>query len=139
MVYNKYMNNIKFKLIDGIKHATYCSICQQSKAEMKYTFSKDHKIQYYHCRQCNTLRVKKYRDTENGRLNIRKAVYKSINKYPQRQKARIAVQYAVKKGKLEKPMFCEKCNIESKLEAHHEDYSKPLEVIWLCKGCHILV
>ncbi len=30
---------------------------------------------------------------------------------------------------------CQECG-EVRSEAHHEDYSKPLEVIWLCKPHH---
>jgi hypothetical protein len=36
------------------------------------------------------------------------------------------------------PKICEKCNCENILQAHHEDYKKPLEVVWLCKECHKL-
>lgn len=33
--------------------------------------------------------------------------------------------------------FCEKCGTtEVKLERHHPDYSKPLEVVTLCRLCH---
>jgi hypothetical protein len=35
------------------------------------------------------------------------------------------------------PQSCEKCGTE-KAQKHHEDYSKPLEVRWLCKACHLL-
>lgn len=34
---------------------------------------------------------------------------------------------------------CNRCNEEKpflKLEAHHCDYSLPLEVLWLCMPCH---
>jgi len=42
---------------------------------------------------------------------------------------------AVKSGKIIK-LNCKQCgNINT--QAHHEDYSKPLEVIWLCKNCHM--
>jgi len=39
---------------------------------------------------------------------------------------------------LEKPAVCHHCQLPSKrpLHAHHEDYSKPLDVVWLCSACH---
>jgi rubrerythrin len=43
---------------------------------------------------------------------------------------------ALEAGRLiKKP--CERCNSIHKVEGHHEDYSKPLEVVWLCKSCHV--
>ena len=33
------------------------------------------------------------------------------------------------------PLPCNNCN-NPYAEAHHPDYSKPLDVIWLCKPCH---
>lgn len=34
------------------------------------------------------------------------------------------------------PTPCERCNAE-KVEKHHPDYSKPLEIVWLCRPCHL--
>ncbi|HXB13064.1 MAG TPA: hypothetical protein VNZ45_13840, partial [Bacteroidia bacterium] len=32
---------------------------------------------------------------------------------------------------------CSKCgNDREEIEAHHEDYEKPLEITWLCVKCH---
>ena len=44
------------------------------------------------------------------------------------------VSYAVRTGKIKK-LPCKVCGYEI-VEAHHEDYSKPLEVIWLCREHH---
>lgn len=49
---------------------------------------------------------------------------------------RSIVSVYVKRGKLVRPDHCAWCNAKGKIEAHHEDYSKPLEVIWLCRPCH---
>ena len=51
------------------------------------------------------------------------------------KKARGALGAAVRQGRIA-PSCCEKCGA-SKAEAHHEDYSKPFDVAWLCHKCHI--
>lgn len=48
--------------------------------------------------------------------------------------ARSIANVAVKRGQLV-PKPCEKCGAEP-AQKHHEDYSKPLDVIWLCAACH---
>lgn len=50
--------------------------------------------------------------------------------------AREKVRRAILKGKLI-PQPCEVCGKLENIEAHHWDYSKPLEVNWLCKEHHI--
>lgn len=52
--------------------------------------------------------------------------------------ARKAVNAAVAIGLLTRPELCEKCGrpYHRTLQGHHEDYTKPLEVMWLCQSCH---
>jgi hypothetical protein len=60
-----------------------------------------------------------------------------VAKYPEKVAARNAVNSAVRAGTLVKPTFCENCWQDLPLEGHHPDYSKPLDVIWLCRQCHV--
>lgn len=62
--------------------------------------------------------------------------YKKIQakRYPERIKAREKVHNAIKSGKLIR-LPCEKCG-ETQSHAHHEDYSKPLDVKWFCRKHH---
>ena len=58
-------------------------------------------------------------------------------KDPIKKKARAALRNAVVSGTVIKPKSCSRCGITDKpLHGHHFDYSKPLEVLWLCKKCH---
>lgn len=50
--------------------------------------------------------------------------------------ARHTLWYAIKTGKV-KPQPCEVCG-HPVTEGHHHDYSKPLDVKWLCFPCHML-
>lgn len=63
---------------------------------------------------------------------------KSIARYPERYYARKRFNQAVRKGAIKPKEQCEKCDATGRIEAHHSDYSKPFEVEWLCKPCHMI-
>jgi hypothetical protein len=55
---------------------------------------------------------------------------------PVKIRARAILYQALKAGSVLRPEHCEDCNETAKVHAHHEDYSKPLDVDWLCTICH---
>lgn len=55
-------------------------------------------------------------------------------KHPDKIIARKKINHEIRKGRINRGV-CEKCGKE-KAEAHHEDYSQPLKVIWLCTEHH---
>jgi len=55
--------------------------------------------------------------------------------YDFKAQARCKVRYALKTGQLVKGP-CEECGRLDRVEAHHEDYEKPLEVRWFCQVHH---
>jgi hypothetical protein len=46
---------------------------------------------------------------------------------------------AVLSGKVVKPNKCNRCNKIKRIYGHHVDYSKPLDVVWLCASCHKII
>jgi len=51
-----------------------------------------------------------------------------------RQLGHVAVARAIRNGSLLR-LPCVRCG-EAKSVAHHDDYDKPLDVMWLCQPCH---
>lgn len=80
-----------------------------------------------------------WRDNPEGnKYSSRRKRYYEKNKL--KVKARAKVQYAIMKKELIRPTTCFGCLATTKkLEAHHEDYSQPLEVDWFCRECHMQV
>jgi hypothetical protein len=90
-------------------------------------------------RQDNSERVREY-DRERSKLPHRRAdharrfqAFKVEN--PEKRAAHDAVAHALRAGNLAKRP-CAFCGSDGKVEAHHHDYSKPLDVTWLCCPCH---
>lgn len=50
--------------------------------------------------------------------------------------ARNRLWAAIRGGYVEHKTECEVCGSCDMVQAHHEDYSQPLAVRWLCKDCH---
>jgi hypothetical protein len=55
--------------------------------------------------------------------------------HPDRARAEWLTRDAIKRGEL-KRQPCEICSWPKNTQAHHDDYSKPLEVRWLCQKHH---
>ena len=109
---------------------------QQEYKQLNKEEIKAYKKQY---RQLNREKIKaykkQYRQLNREKINENKKQY--CHRNPEKQKARYMLNYAVQSGKIHKPVFCSSCDSDKHLEAHHTDYSKPLEVTWLCRSCHV--
>jgi ribosomal protein S27AE len=77
---------------------------------------------------------KAYAKTPEGRASRCRAHRNYVDRYPEKQGARNAVSNAIRDGKLIRQP-CEKCG-DPRSQAHHDDYSQPLAVRWLCDFHH---
>jgi hypothetical protein len=88
-------------------------------------------------RQENLERIRAYdrmRASQPHRIASRSAIVKAyVGKFPLRKKANTAVSNAVRDGRLKKQP-CWVCG--DKAVAHHPDYDRPLDVVWLCQPHH---
>lgn len=100
------------------------------------------------CRKCRCINVAKWNRLNPEKYNARKRRYAKAgysrrksalyeSKHPEAKSAHRAIQRALRKGTLVRPDRCSQCGLTCKPEAHHPDYSKWLEVIWLCRPCHL--
>lgn len=73
-------------------------------------------------------------DELNLKTDTRQADWRRANKA--KYLAHLAVEAAQRRGELVKGP-CEVCGTsEGLIDAHHDDYSKPLDVRWLCRAHH---
>ena len=103
---------------------------------------------YSRCKQCHALmaRIRRAKG-DNSRESHRRwrrrnraAAAASAQRWkkrnPERERAHQAVRAAVLGGLLRRPDCCENCGRARQVVAHHADYSRPLDVDWLCRRCH---
>lgn len=81
----------------------------------------------------NKYKSEWYKKNKN---KARLAIYKWKKENKHKTDVHSFVMFGVKIGYIQKPDKCSECAKEGKIHAHHEDYNKPLDVIWLCEACH---
>jgi hypothetical protein len=84
--------------------------------------------------------MRKYRANEAGRRSVMIQSRKSRAERPEMVRAHRAVYRAVHGGKLQRAAICQyRGCVKPARDGHHEDYAKPLEVIWYCQYHHKLI
>ena len=78
------------------------------------------------------------RDCTRVKQNIQyghepKRIWDRANRY--KRKAHKIVEYALMRGDLIREP-CERCGTTDNVQAHHDDYSRPLDIMWLCPSHH---
>lgn len=84
------------------------------------------------CRACKSPQMLKWRKRNKGYNSEHVAKYRLEN--PEKRKAHRAIERGLKNGSIVRQP-CVVC-ANPKSEAHHEDHSKPLDVIWFCRQHH---
>lgn len=90
------------------------------------------------CLECHRISSRNHRKSDKGRATIQAYSKKRYQRTSDKSLARAKLRQAVEKGLIVKPQVCEDCPRAYGIEGHHDDYSKPLEVRWLCKMCHLV-
>lgn len=123
-----------------------CGIKKEMKEFYKHKAMSDGHLNK--CKQCtkrdvrihraNTESVREYDRTRakfpHRKEHAKRIQAKWISENRDGARAHVKVRRAVKSGLIKK-MPCEICGAE-RVHAHHKDYSKPLDVIWLCPRHH---
>ena len=97
------------------------------------------------CGSCGTCRqreyMREYRKTHvrtpgdpERRRRYELARYHTNPDFRLKHNARFAIAQRVRRGMVEKGP-CALCE-DSKTVAHHNDYGRPFDVVWLCHPCH---
>jgi len=126
------MNRTKVCTICGREHnysyKDYCANCYKNK---RYEENEEYKKKSIGWSKKTGL---KNRDKINKKKRLR---YKIDEHHRLKVFAKNQVMIEIRKGNIKRPHYCSKCGkFGLRIEGHHEDYDKPLEVIWLCRACH---
>jgi hypothetical protein len=139
-MYNKGMNNLSHPLV-GSEVSSPCA--SLSAHECRKCGSSDLTASAIAarrrlCRKCAALieREKRRNNPERYRERDLAEEQRRMADPDRRVKvlARVKAREAVRRGKMER-LPCEVCGA-IKVDAHHDDYSKPLDVRWLCRVHH---
>lgn len=123
-----------------------CRRCQEDLPLESFSVTKKWNTEYRwaRCKACEIARHADRRERGLHLIKTRRHVAKAREKYPEKFAAQKTLNEAVRSGRIVRPETCEACGQKpprnrlgrSSIQGHHDDYSKPLEVRWLCQPCH---
>ncbi len=125
------------RMSDG--HLGKCKECTKKDIKINRDKNAEYYSEYDRSRAMLPHRVearKKYQKTPAGKEAMNRARKKWLGNNSDKRAAHTILGNAVRDGKIDKPELCSICGEKDRIHGHHEDYSKPLYVIWCCPKCH---
>ncbi len=108
-----------------------CLKCSQSKPLSRYNIDPHDPDKHRGvCKKCQNAQ----RRTPERR--VKRAIAQRRRRQGPQGKARMALSSAIYRGKILRPDQCDRCENSGFVEGHHNDYTKPLDVEWICNPCH---
>jgi len=135
--------NTCFKELDEslfYKGHAKCKECYIKKVKIYAHINQDRIRSYEKQRSMLPHRVElraKYAKTKKGKDAVNKAKKRYLEHNLIKRASHIMLGNAIRDGKVTRKNTCETCGTHSnRIHGHHDDYSKPLDVRWLCAKCH---
>lgn len=117
----------------------FCGGCSKRKSVDEFCMSSVHADGLQtQCKRCMKRHRRQWRraNPDKARAEERRRPPRSKKDSPEQQRARNLLGRAVRRGDVVRPEICEDCGERRKIHGHHDDYSRPLDVRWLCARCH---
>lgn len=117
---------------------SYCKLCRKEYQRDHYRRTLPEMAAYERSRAVLPHRVKSradYSKSDAGKAAHKRAHEKYYTRNKEKRYAHTALGNAVRDGRIKK-MPCEVCGSTYRIHGHHDDYSKPFEVVWLCSKHH---
>ena len=125
------------QMLDG--HVNKCKECNKSDVRANRAGKIDYYRNYDHGRNMRPDRVKARREyivTDAGKAATKRSRTAYRKRFPNAYRAKLKFGNALRDKKIHRQYSCSKCSSDIRIEGHHDDYSKPLDVRWLCMICH---
>ena len=129
------------KMADGhlgkCKECTKADVNKNRAANLEYYQQYDrHRFQYELERRSLQLdQMREWAKNNPEKLAEVKSQWQARN--PEKRQCHLSLASAIAKGTLVKSASCQSCGTsEGRIQGHHPDYTKPIDVMWLCATCH---
>ena len=111
-------------------------VCSKCYKEWKREYNKTSKYKEWVNKNREKMRQSRrnFLKTEKGKLYLYNRNLRRKKDNPEKVKAQYLVRLEIRYGRM-KRLPCIKCG-NPLSQGHHEDYTKPLDVIWLCSKHH---
>ena len=127
---------------------SHCKVCIKERARLNRESKLEYYREYDRNRPNKRERAKKVSEYKNRLRKENPEKFDSVfhkarknyrKNHHDKYLANGKLQYALDTGKVIRPNKCSMCGIECIPQGHHYDYTKPLDVIWLCAKCHSMI